>query len=69
MKITVLTALFLATNLLPVIAAAPRSIVEPPRSHRLADAANDNNNNLTPQQIRTQSTQITVRISSENNGG
>jgi tetratricopeptide (TPR) repeat protein/S1-C subfamily serine protease len=68
MKITVLTALLLATNLLPAIAISPRSIVEPPRSHRLADAANDDGS-LTPQQIRTQSVQITVRISSANNGG
>jgi tetratricopeptide (TPR) repeat protein/S1-C subfamily serine protease len=68
MKTTVLTALLLATNLLPAIAIAPE-IVNPPQSHRLADAANDNNSSLTPQQIRTQSTKITVRISSENNGG
>jgi tetratricopeptide (TPR) repeat protein/S1-C subfamily serine protease len=67
MKTTVLTAFLLATNLLPAIAIAPQ-IAHPPHSHRLADAANDSIN-LTPQQIRTQSTQITVRISSENNGG
>jgi tetratricopeptide (TPR) repeat protein/S1-C subfamily serine protease len=67
MKTTVLTALLLATNLLPAIAIAPQ-IANPPHSHRLADA-DINNSSLTPQQIRTQSTQITVRISSENNGG
>jgi tetratricopeptide (TPR) repeat protein len=67
MKTTVLTAFLLATNLLPAIAIAPQ-IANPPHSHRLADAANDSSN-LTPQQIRTQSTQITVRISSANNGG
>jgi tetratricopeptide (TPR) repeat protein/S1-C subfamily serine protease len=67
MKTTVLTALLFATNLLPAIAIAPQ-IANPLHSHRLADAANDSSS-LTPQQIRTQSTQITVRISSENNGG
>ncbi|WP_309731131.1 trypsin-like peptidase domain-containing protein, partial [Chamaesiphon sp. OTE_75_metabat_556] len=67
MKTTVLTALLLATNLLPAIAISPE-IVNPPQSHRLADA-DINNSSLTPQQIRTQSTKITVRISSENNGG
>jgi tetratricopeptide (TPR) repeat protein/S1-C subfamily serine protease len=68
MKITVLTALLIATNLLPAIATAPRSIDRQLPSHRLADAATENNP-LTPQQIRTHSTQITVRISTENNGG
>ncbi len=75
MKITVLTALLLATNLLPAIAAAPKidSRSETLRqrslpSHRLADAATENNT-LTPQQIRNHSTQITVRIAAENNGG
>ncbi|WP_310489962.1 tetratricopeptide repeat-containing serine protease family protein, partial [Chamaesiphon sp. VAR_69_metabat_338] len=67
MKITVLTALLLATHLLPAIAAAPR-VERPLPSHRLADAATENNP-LTPQQIRAHSTQIAVRIVAENNNG
>jgi tetratricopeptide (TPR) repeat protein/S1-C subfamily serine protease len=75
MKITVLTALLLATNLLPAIAVAPEIDSRSERlrqrslpAHRLADA-DLNNSNLTPQQIRTHSTRITVRIAAENNNG
>jgi tetratricopeptide (TPR) repeat protein/S1-C subfamily serine protease len=75
MKITILTALLLATHLLPAIAFAPRIDSRSERlrqrsipSHQIADAAT-NNNSLTPQQIRALSIQITVRITGENNNG